>query len=94
MNCIISFKKFKEMVAENLGVDIKKLKKNTSFQDDLGVDSLSLVNFVIKLEMQYNIKIEIEKVWLLKNIGKAYEILINKLNMRQSCDEKGFNYNG
>ena len=50
MNEVISFNQFKEMIAGHLGVDSNNLMPETSLLDDLGIDSLSLVNFIIKLE--------------------------------------------
>jgi len=83
MNSTISFIQFKAMVAEHLGVDNKLLKRDTSFIEDLGIDSLSLVNFILKLEKIFNIRIKIENVWTLKNIGNAYDIFIQKLKNTQ-----------
>ncbi|HEX3043816.1 MAG TPA: acyl carrier protein [Bacillota bacterium] len=74
-----SFDQFKLMIADHLGVDVNRITKDTSFLDDLGIDSLSLVNFIIKLEKMYQIKIELDHVWQLKNIGEAYEILRQRI---------------
>jgi acyl carrier protein len=80
MNNTVSFDQFRHMVADHFGLPIDRLTKDISFLDDLGLDSLSLVNFIIKLEKTYNIKIEMDNVWSLKNIGEAYDILIKKIN--------------
>ena len=82
MDTTMSFNQFREMIAEHLGFDKNKLTKDTSFLDDLGVDSLSLINFIIKLEKKYDVKIELDNVWALKNIGEAYEIFIEKLTSK------------
>ena len=84
MNRIMSFIQFKEMIADHLGFDSNKLTRDTSFIDDMGIDSLSLVNFIIKLEMKYSVKIEMDKVWLLKNIGQAYDLFVQKVESKQS----------
>lgn len=80
MDNIPSFDQFKQMIADHLGVDARQITRDTSFLDDLGVDSLSLVNFIIKLEKMYHIKIELDHVWRLKNIGEAYEIFMQRVN--------------
>jgi len=54
-NKTASFNDFKGMIADQLGVDIHSLNRDTSFSDDLGIDSLSFVNFIIKLEKKYNL---------------------------------------
>ena len=79
MNNVITFHQFKEMIADHLGVPADILTKDTTFIDDLGIDSLRLVNFIIKLEKKYSIKIEMDKVWLLKNIGDAYNAFVQKI---------------
>jgi acyl carrier protein len=75
-----NFDQFKLMIADHLGVDVNRITKDTSFLNDLGIDSLSLVNFIIKLEKMYGIRIELDHVWRLKNIGEAYEIFQQRLN--------------
>lgn len=75
----ISFEKFKFMISESMGIDAAKIDRETSFIDDLGVDSLSLVNFIIKVEKQFNIKFNIENAWILKNVGEVYDTFIGHL---------------
>jgi acyl carrier protein len=84
MDKAVSFHRFKEMIAHNLGVDIKGLTRDTSFLDDLGIDSLSLINFIITLEKTYDIRIEMDMIWTLKNIGGAYDMFIQKLHSIES----------
>ncbi len=51
------FEKVKKIIAEQLGLDEKEIKINTSFED-LGVDSLDLFQIIIELEEEFNIQIE------------------------------------
>jgi len=60
------------MVCEAFGLDRSEVNENTSFLHDLGIDSLSLANFIIKLERHYRIKINLTNVWDLKNMREAY----------------------
>ena len=77
---MLSIEEFKQLISENLGIDKSKLTNETSFLEDLGVDSLSMVNFIIKLELKFQVKIELENVWLLNNVREAHELLIKTIN--------------
>ena len=89
MEKIINFNQFGEMIAQQLGVDQGLIMPETSLLDDLGIDSLSLVNVIIKLERKYNIRIEMDTVWKIKNIGEAYDIFIQKVTSAHQ-DPKGY----
>jgi len=69
----VEYEQFEKMVCDALGLDISEVHEDSSFLHDLGVDSLSLSNFIIKLEYRYHIKINLTNVWNLKNIRDAYE---------------------
>ena len=51
--------KLKPIVAEQLGVDEADVKEDASFTDDLNADSLDLVEMIMSLEEQFDIKIEL-----------------------------------
>ena len=67
--------KVKEIVAENLGADINTLTEETSFKDDLGVDSLDLFEMVMALEEEYGKEIPTEDLEKLTTIGEVVEYL-------------------
>ena len=57
--------KVKEIVSEQLDVTIDKIKDESSFQDDLGADSLDIVELVMSLEEAFECEIpddEAEKI--------------------------------
>jgi len=65
--------KVKKIIAEELELDPKTIKENTSIQDDLGADSLDAINIALALEDEFNIKIDhdsVEKFRKLKEIIK------------------------
>lgn len=49
--------KVRKIVAEHLGVDEAKVTDNASFIDDLGADSLDLVELVMAFEDEFKIEI-------------------------------------
>ena len=54
------FEKIREMIAENLNIDIETITENASFKEDLGVDSLDLFELVMALEEEFGVEIPTE----------------------------------
>lgn len=79
----LTFEDFKQIFADYLGVDIKKLHENTSIMTELGIDSLSLVNFIIKVERKYGVKFSTETGFMLKTLGEAYKVFSKALNEKE-----------
>lgn len=69
----MEYEEFAVMVCDAFGLERTEVKEDTSFLHDLGIDSLSLANFIIKLEHRYRIKINMTNVWDLKNMREAYD---------------------
>ena len=63
--------KVKEIVAEQLERDVNEVTADASFVDDLGADSLDIVELVMKMEEAFEIEIpdeEAEKIKTVKNV--------------------------
>ena len=67
--------KVKEVVAEQLGVEITELMPETSLKDDLGADSLDLFQVIMSLEEEFNIEIPTEDTESINTIGDIEEYL-------------------
>lgn len=50
-------KRVKKIVVEHLGVEANKVTEDTSFIDDLGADSLDIVELVMAFEEEFDIEI-------------------------------------
>lgn len=74
----VSFQSFKAMVAEYLGVDRDSVTDTALFVEDLGIDSLSLMNFIIRLETEYKIDCAMDTLWTIKNVGDAYRVFFRE----------------
>lgn len=66
-----------KIIAENLGVDQDKIKDSMSFVDDLGADSLHIVELVMKIEEEYDIEIPDEDSEMLFTVGDVKQYLEN-----------------
>ncbi|MCY4644501.1 MAG: acyl carrier protein [Bacteriovoracales bacterium] len=58
-----------DFVCKEMGVDRSKVSSNTSFIDDLGSDSLDMVELMMKMEDEFGIEIPEEEAEKLKTVG-------------------------
>ena len=63
------FDKVKEIIVEQLDVEADKVTASASIQDDLGADSLDVVDLVMSLEEEFDIEIPDEAVEGIKTVG-------------------------
>jgi len=76
------FKKLAKMIAEQLGVEESSLTPETNFKDDLGVDSLDIVELSMALEDEYDIgEMSEEDLASIVTIGDLVSYLQRKLDM-------------
>lgn len=67
--------KINEIVAESLGVEEDTLTAETSFEGDLGVDSLDLFELVMALEEEFDVEISTDDLEKMKTIGDVEEYI-------------------
>ena len=63
--------KVKHIIVEQLGVDEDEVKPNASFVDDLGADSLDVVELVMALEEEFSLEISDEDAEKLTTVEQA-----------------------
>ena len=68
----------KEIIANELGVEIKKVTDEASFVDDLGADSLDTVELVMAFEEEFEIEIPDEDAEQMQSVGDAIQYLGKK----------------
>ena len=67
--------KVKHIIVEQLGVDEDEITENASFIDDLGADSLDIVELVMDFEDKFDVEIPDEAAEGLRTVGAAVEYL-------------------
>ena len=63
------FEKIREMIAENLNIDMDTITEGASFKEDLGVDSLDLFELVMAFEEEYGVSIPSEELENMATVG-------------------------
>jgi acyl carrier protein len=71
----MSFNKVKEIIVEQLGVEADEVTMEASFIDDLGADSLDIVELIMALEEEFNLEIPDEEAEKISTVGDVVEYI-------------------
>jgi len=71
--------KVKKIIAEQLGIDEDDITPDASFTDDLGADSLDLVELVMAFEDGFDIEIPDEDAEKIKTVADAVNYIQSKI---------------
>ena len=63
-----TFEKVRDIVADQLGVDKEEVKEESTFVDDLGADSLDIVELIMRFEDEFGVEIPDEKAEKIKTV--------------------------
>ncbi len=69
------FDKVKEIVIDQLDVEEDKVTMEASISEDLGADSLDIVDLVMSLEEEFDVEIPDEKVENVKTVGDIVKFI-------------------
>lgn len=67
----LTFEQFQALLAEVLHVDIAQVQPEAYFVTDLGVDSVRLVEMMLRLE-KLGLELAPDLVWRIQTVGEAY----------------------
>lgn len=76
----MEFEQIKKITAEQLNVNENEITLETSFVDDLGADSLDLVDLMMALEEEFDIEVTEDEVENLKTVGDAVDFVKSRAN--------------
>lgn len=72
------FERVKEVIGEQLGIDdIETITMETTFIDDLGADSLDIVELIMALEEEFDLEIPESEAEKISSVGDAVEYIKN-----------------
>jgi acyl carrier protein len=69
------YEKIKGVVVDQLGVEEDDISEDASFVDDLGADSLDIVELVMALEEEFGVSIPDEQAEKIKTVGDAVDFI-------------------
>ena len=67
-----------QLISERFSVDVLKITKDTTFQEDLGADSLDVVELVMELEDAFGIQISDEDAEQIVTIEDAVNYIVSQ----------------
>ena len=74
------FQTMSELVAEQFAMEPAEVTMDTSFEEDLGADSVDLVDLVMAMEEEFEVgEIQEEDLKTLKTVGDAVNFIASKV---------------
>lgn len=70
-----TLEKLSAMIIERFGVDAEKVSRELTFQEDLGADSLDVVELIMEMEDVFSIQISDEDAEKIVTIGDAVDYI-------------------
>ena len=68
--------KMKEIIAEQLSVDVSEINLETSFKEDLGADSLDTVELIMEFEKVFDTTIPDDQAEKITTVGDAVKYIL------------------
>lgn len=72
------FDKVKSMIAEQLYLSVDDVKEDSKFVDDLGADSLDVVQMLIAMEKEFGITFDDDEIADIKTVKDAIDLIEKK----------------
>jgi len=69
------FDKIKDIISDQLGIDADEISMDSSFVDDLGADSLDIVELIMALEGEFDMEIPDEEAEKIATVGDVVEYI-------------------
>lgn len=78
----MTFDKVKKLLAEQLNISADKITENSKVIDDLGADSLDVVEMLMTLEDEFNVTVTDEESVTLKTVGDIVKLIDKKTKQK------------
>ena len=76
----MEFEKLREIIADVMNIDEKEIKEDSSFENDLGADSLDVFQIIMGIEDAFAIEIDNDEAEKIVTVGDAVEQIKNATN--------------
>lgn len=74
------FEKIRERIAEQFSIDEDEITMDSSFIDDLGADSLDIVELIMALEEEFDMEIPDEDAEKISTVGDVVEYIRSRVD--------------
>ena len=71
--------KIKKILAEQLDVDVEEMTADTKIAEDLGADSLDVVELLMAIEDEFEVEVPDEEIENRKTVGDVAEYIQNNM---------------
>ncbi len=75
--------RLKEIIIDRLDVEEEQIAPEASFVEDLGADSLDIVELIMGIEEEFDIEIPDEDAEKLTSVGEAMKYTLSKLGVEE-----------
>lgn len=72
--------KMRDLLVDELGLDADKITDEATFEEDLEVDSLGVVELLMALEDEFGVRIPDDEAENITTVGEAIEMVVAKLS--------------
>lgn len=74
------FEKVREIISELMSVDPEVITPDTRFVDDLGADSLDLMEIIMGIEEAFDVQFDIDNADPIATVGEAVDVVRNAVD--------------
>ncbi len=74
------FESIKKILSEQLEINPDIITMDTNIADDLGADSLDVVDMLMSIEDEFNVEIPDEKIESLRTVGSVVDYIQDNMN--------------
>lgn len=67
--------KVRKLIAEQLYIDVEKVKEDSGFVDDLNADSLDIVQMLFAMENEFGVSFDDDEIKEIKTVGDAVKLI-------------------
>jgi acyl carrier protein len=71
--------KVNRLIREHLGVEEDKIVPEANFADDLGADSLDMIELTMGFEEEFGVEIRDDEAENVETVGQGHDLMFNKL---------------